>query len=80
MPAVWRGTLAWPTKFAIFLRHDEGIRTSSEASAGEVGDEECKTNTDRSDKGGTMFFSGEHEDGEDQKSSHEHFDEQAADD
>jgi hypothetical protein len=45
-----------------------------------MGDEECKTNTDRSDKGGTMFFSGEHEDGEDQKSSHEHFDEQAADD
>jgi len=45
-----------------------------------MGDEECKTNTDRGDEGGTMFLGGEHEDGEDQKRSQEHLDEQATDD
>jgi hypothetical protein len=56
------------------------IRTSSEANADKMGDEECKTNTDRCDESGTMFLSGEHENGEYQERGQEHLNEQATDD
>ena len=66
-------------RFAILLRHDgEGLRTSSEASAGEMGDEECEANTDRCDESATVFLSGEHENCEHQESSQEHLDEESS--
>jgi hypothetical protein len=60
--------------------YEEMIRTSGEASAGEMGNEECKTDTNRCDESGTVFLSGEHEDGEDQERGQEHLDEQTAHD
>ena len=51
--------------------------TSREANAGQVADEQSKANTDWGDECGTVLLRGEHEDGEHQKRSQEHLDEEA---
>ena len=56
----------------------EGTRTSSEANADKMTDEERKANADRSDESGAVFFGGEHEDREDQERSEEHLNEESA--
>ena len=41
--------------------------TSGEADACKMANEECETDTDRCNEGGTVLLCGEHEDGEDEQ-------------
>lgn len=54
--------------------------TSGEANACKMADEECETDTDRCNEGGTVLLCGEHEDGEDEQGGQEHLDEEATGD
>ena len=51
--------------------------TSCEANASQVTNEQGKADADRRDECGTVLLRGEHEDGEYQKCSQEHLDEES---
>lgn len=57
-----------------------GERTTCEADTGKMGNEESKTNADRSDECGAVLLGCEHENREDQERSQKHLNEEAASD
>jgi hypothetical protein len=55
-------------------------RTSCEADASQVTDEQSKADANRRDERGAVLLGCEHKDGEDQQHSQEHLDEESAGD
>ena len=53
---------------------------AGKVDSGELSNEEGQTDADGGEEGSLVFLGSQHEDGEDEHGSQEHFDEQASDD